>query len=419
MSTISNQTFVVLDTNLLLHFRQPDQMDWTPVGDDVVLLVLPIVLRELEKTKALGANLRVKQRAGKMVSWLAHLLDDGQEVPLRPGVALRFIGDEPQLDFAIHNLVREVQDDQVVASLIDLVNRLSSAPVLCTADMGLRVKAKQRGFKLHVPPESERLAEESDPKDKELSELRHELQQLRVKVPKLSAGFVDGNLHFKPKLVPVPAVPYSLEQVKLLYRPMAAVEQTPSPGSIGDFVKMFSAPTGYVVELYNKQLEDFFSEYERYLEKFDAWSRAIQRCFLFDLRLTNAGTTPATDVDAIFTFPEGVKILQASKIPEPPKSPVAPEVPKHAFGPLGGVNLVAPRLHGGPMPGGIKHPWVLSCQANRVHLKLDRLKHGFDFSVPQLAIAFSDQGVRSISFQAELTANELSSRIESELHLVF
>jgi hypothetical protein len=418
VSTVSNQTFVVLDTNLLLHFRQPDQMDWTAVGDEVVLLVLPIVLRELEKTKALGANLRVKQRAGKMVSWLARLLDEGQEARLRPGVALRFVGNEPQVDFAIHNLVREVQDDQVVASLIDLMNRLPSVPVLCTADMGLRVKAKQRGFQLHVPPESERLAEDADPKDKEIFELRHELQQLRVKVPKLSAGFVAGNLHVKPKPIPLPATPSSLEQMKLLHRPMAAAKRAPPPDSIGDLVKMLGAPTEHVIELYNKQLEDFFSEYERYLATFEAWSRAVQRCFLFDLRLMNTGTTPATDVDAIFTFPEGVNILRASKIPESPKSPAAPEVPKHAFGPLGGVNFIAPRLHGDAMPGGIKQPWALSCQDNRVHLKLDKLKHGFDFAIPQLAIAFSDQGVRSISFQAELTANELSSRIEFELHLV-
>lgn len=417
MSKISKQTFIVLDTNLLLHFKQPDQMDWTAVGDEVVLLILPVVLRELEKAKALGGNLRVKQRAGKMVSWLSRLLDEGQEVPIRPGVALRFIGDEPQVDFAINHLAREVQDDQIVASLIDLKGRLPSSPILCTADMGLRVKAKQRGFRLHVPLDGERLAEEPDPKDKEISELRQELLKFRDRVPKLSAAFGDGNLHVKPDPVLVPPAPSGLESVKLQHQPMTAAKQT-QPGSIGDLVKMFSAPSEAAVEHYNNRLEEFFADYAKYLEKFEAWCRTTRRCFLFDLKLSNSGTTPATDLDAIFTFPDGVHILQASKIPQAPRKPVAPQVPTHAFGPVGGVELVTSRLHGGPLPGGGSQPWTLSCEANQVHLKLDKLKHGFDFSIQKLAILFPDQGGRSISFQAELTANELTSRIEFELHLV-
>jgi PIN domain len=418
VSKISNRTFVVLDTNLLLHFKRPDQMDWTAVGDEVVLLILPIVLRELEKAKALGGNLRVKQRAGQMVSWLSRLLDEGQEVLIRPGVALRFVGDEPQVDFAANHLAREVQDDQIVASLIDLKGRLPSAPILCTADMGLRVKAKLREFRLHVPPDSERLAEEPDPKDKEISELRQELQKFRDKVPRLSAAFGDGNLHVKPDPILVPPTPSGLESVKLLHHPMTAAKQT-HPGSIGDLVKMLSTPSEVTVEHYNKQLEAFFTDYEKYLEKFEAWSCTVRRCFLFDLKLMNSGTTPATDVDAIFTFPEGVRILRASKIPEAPKMPTAPEVPKHAFGPIGGIGFATQIPHEGAIPpGGGKQPWTMSCEANRVHLKLDKLKHGFNFSIPKLAVLFPAQGKRSISLQAELTANELASRIECELHLV-
>ncbi|WP_172839872.1 PIN domain-containing protein [Variovorax paradoxus] len=417
MSKISKRTFIVLDTNLLLHFKQPDQMDWTAVSDEVVLLILPVVLRELEKAKAFGGNLRVKQRAGKMVSWLSRLLDDGQEVLIRSGVALHFVGDEPQVDFAMNHLAREVQDDQIVASLIDLKSRLPSAPILCTADIGLRVKAKQRGFQLHVPLDSDRLAEEPDPKDKEISELRQELQQLKVKVPKLSATFVNGNLHVTPDPVLVPPTPSSLERMKLLHQPMTAVKQN-SSGSIGDIVRMFSVPSEAGVEHYNKRLHEFFNDYEKYLEKFETWSRTVRQFLLFDLKLTNSGTTPATHVDAIFTFPEGVQILRASKMPEAPRSPVAPERPKHALSPMGSVEFMTPLSRGSAMPAKDIQPWTMSCEANRVHLKLERLKHGFDFSTPKLAILFSDKGNHSISFQAELTANELASRIECELHLV-
>ncbi|MCY1241794.1 hypothetical protein D3C85_1751260 [compost metagenome] len=70
------------------------------------------------------------------------------------------------------------------------------------------------------------------------------------------------------------------------------------------------------------------------------------------------------------------------------------------------------------MPLALKESCTLSCEANRAHLKLDKLKHGFDFSIPEMAVLFPVQGDRSISFQAELTANELASQIGCELHLV-
>lgn len=418
VSTTSRPIPVVVDTNVLLHFKQPDQMDWAAVADDVVLLIIPVVVRELEKIKAVGGNLRVRQRAGKVAAWLARLLEAEQDVQLRPGVALRFIWHDANIDFEIHRLVREIQDDHVIASMIDLAGTLPEKPVLCTADVGLRMKAKPRGIALYTPPESERLAEDADPKDRQITELRRELQQLSSKLPQLNVRAKGGESFVASRPVYVPSSPISVEELRGLHPALVPPKQVSAPQSFVGMLQSLNVPGEAAVARYNEQREDFFARHERHQSAFEAWSNSMQWVFLLELELQNVGTSPAMDIDVALTVPEGIDIVPWSTVRRMPQAPIAPPVPINAFGSFVGDISVIEQTGEKPVPHDFAQAWDVVCKANRARFKLVKLKHGLNCPFPLLAIKFMDREIRSFSFQVHLSANELACATEHELQLV-
>ncbi|MEQ6335778.1 hypothetical protein [Sphingobium sp. MK2] len=55
-----------LDTNILMHFQRIDQIDWPDIADatECILLIAPVVIRELEKHKVQHSSPKLRERAG-------------------------------------------------------------------------------------------------------------------------------------------------------------------------------------------------------------------------------------------------------------------------------------------------------------------------------------------------------------------
>jgi len=112
---------LLIDTNTLLHYRRLNEVDWLKEtsAPEVDILVPPVVIRELEKHKDLHSVKRIRKRAAEYVKWFSSLLSDGLSTELRPGVTLRFLSVEPSLDFALHQLNKDLADDWLIARAIE------------------------------------------------------------------------------------------------------------------------------------------------------------------------------------------------------------------------------------------------------------------------------------------------------------
>jgi hypothetical protein len=66
------QIAIFPDTNLFLHYRRLDEIDWldTTGADAVTLLIAPIVVRELDRKKVQGETKRIRDRANERLKWL-------------------------------------------------------------------------------------------------------------------------------------------------------------------------------------------------------------------------------------------------------------------------------------------------------------------------------------------------------------
>jgi len=400
---------VVVDTNLFLHYKRVDQVDWSGAGADrVVLVVLPAALRELEKVKVSGVP-KVRERAAKAVTWLAEQLHTGDLVELKPGLALRFESREPAIDYTANHLDRQVQDDQVLAGVLGLAGGSNEPPAIATADLGLMLKARSRRIPVISPKDADKLAEEADPRDQELRSLRLENAQLKNRLPRLTVKSVNGESHAIVTRPPAPKPPLSLFHLKQKH-PYSTAPKPPSYGNVGATVSVSVLSGGISEQLrkrHNEELDAFYRRYEDYLAVWEDWAKLARCRLILPIALFNDGTAPATDIDVAMKFPTGITPLAADEQPQPPSAPKAPE--KSALESLAS-RMTVPEIYLPPRTflRDVEVPsWSLSIDGDLAHFHVHRLKHLMNEEVPGLMVQFADESaVRSFTIELQVSAAE-------------
>lgn len=420
---------VVLDTNLFLHYKRPDQLNWKALqAADIELVVLAVVIRELEKAKNFGSSSRLKKRAAETITWLSKLMDQGFEVELRKGLHLKFETTEPPIDFAEHALVRELQDDVLIAGLISLAKTTSGRPLMATADLGVKSKVRQRGFEVFAPLETDKLPEEPDSRDQELVELRKENLQFKNRQPRLKIAFAKGEVRVNVRPLisnPTPALA-PLDAVKQRHPILGSARSPTETAPLHQLANALNVVPESRRAAYNEKLHKFYSDYEKYRNRVEKL-RTLARCRVeLQFVLFNEGTAPATDIDVVLTFAEGAFVLKDLKLFEEPKPPVAPEKPTISI--MGGSfldshNFGVPEFSSfSPPPGLFPRQtlnWSVEVERNIAHFRLDRLKPEFDWPLQTLWLQFANEdALLSTTVHADVSASESSGRVSQQLHVI-
>jgi hypothetical protein len=139
----------VLDTNVLLHFQPPDQVDWTAlIGTPAVRLVLPLrVIEELDEKKYTARD-NLAGRARRLLSQLRTQLapTSGGPTPLRTGVTIEVpVDDGPRR--------RTLDADQEILDTCRELQCGGQDVVLVTDDTGMTLRAWPRGLRVVAMPE--------------------------------------------------------------------------------------------------------------------------------------------------------------------------------------------------------------------------------------------------------------------------
>jgi hypothetical protein len=138
---------VVLDTNVLLHYQPPAQVNWSEVTKSSdVRLILPLrVVEELDEKKWTAGRETIRSRSRGILSDLWALLaavDGDDPVPLR---------DNTTIEVPINDGPRERTsdaDEEILDICVDLKN-LGQDVLLVTGDCGMSLRAKA----LQIPTE--------------------------------------------------------------------------------------------------------------------------------------------------------------------------------------------------------------------------------------------------------------------------
>ena len=418
--TMSTPAYVFLDANIALHFRSADEIDWLTLANapEVVLVIAPIFIRELEKQKATNPSRKLRERAANTITWLTRLLEADGPIPIRKKVTLLFLDHEGQVDFKSERLSYEISDDHLLASALDFKNSTSGIIHIATADLGLRAKIRSRRLTGLVLPDELRLPAELDPVELENKELKRKVSSITARTPKLSVIFSTGD----SRLI---ITPPNFDQIRIAEKISEIKAQHPKRKVGNDhmlfeqLMRNFDIPgrmTPDQIESRNLQLDRYYIEYEAFLEKMLSFKHAESLCFGLDLVLRNEGTSPANDVDVIMKFPNGLGLYDADELPNPPQEPEPPSQFPWTLGRNNAADF-APLYRSSAAPN-CRGPYIRQ-DRNEIQFSVKALKHGFNEALRGSLIAFSDRSeMRSLQINVEISASELPTLQNEILSLI-
>ena len=318
--------YLVLDTNIYLHFKNFEQIDWKSlISDEVTICIPQRVLSEIDKYKDQSRG-KIQKRAKVLSSRFYDIFLQGV-IPQVPVIEFKnppsSAFDDPQFD-------KDISDDWIILS--SLHSSIKHADIIIVAyDNGILLKAKQQGLGFFRMPETYLMAVEPSEEEKEIKRLKQEIAKYENRHP-------DPVLLFENKtsLLTITKPQFIDAQSELRVFEMqlksSHAYQPNQKESDNDFVSAIhqALPMTYSTleqkKEYNRELDEYF-EKKLKIKEFQLWSQYFEQCFYkLDLWLVNKGTSALGETDIFISFPDNVPVYsQDSKITmqfEDPREPI-------------------------------------------------------------------------------------------------
>jgi len=436
-----------LDTMVFLHYQDFDQINWPEVAqaDAVTIVIPPVTIRELNKHKESHPRPRVRRRAGTTLRKLSALLGSGLEAPLQDWVVVQLEDRDPLIDFTAHHLSPQIQDDQLIASIIMRRNESPRLPiVLVTSDVGLTLLAKANRLGIDTTRLSDdlKLPEEIDADQERIRELERQIRELKLVTPQLSLTFEDGSQHATFTLPrPIGLTPEEaerkLDDLKRRYSKMQeqpkgagqsdnATNLTVADLATGAHMAFLNAVMPEEIERYNTDLDKFYQAYASHLQNSVKFQNLRGRTIVLAIWLANDGTAPAEDIDVFMQFPDGFVLRSHDDFPEPPE-PAKPPAPARTaiqkmMEPITGLSSF-PYL--GPFtpepvfpPPNVSSPRITRASSYDVDLHVQRLKHKLREPFDALYATFESlEAAHSFHIDYQILAANLPDEASGTLHV--
>lgn len=429
------QTHVFFDTMIFLHCRPIREINLPKLlGVRSVILVIPrVTLHELDKHKNTHTSRNIRDRAAKSLKAIENC-SNSESKELRPGVLLQLITARPSFDFKEHGLNLEWPDDQMMASVLAYKQEHpSDRVILISHDVGPKLTARQLGIETVELPDSYRIPPEEDPLVKENRLLKKKLTQLQNAQPNLILRLkemLDGDEHYTFRLSqPAPIkVPDKNEVISKLRKSFPElhppVSKIPPAQFITPMADQLLIPKEEF-ERYNREREQYFSEYENYLVSLETLRSQPSRTLELILEVRNIGSAPAEDVDVYVDFPDGFSLYTKDNIPVGSKEPEPPSQPRTAF-----QNLLSQQMRAAlrpiPMPSLNATDMLMGdtfslkkTSSYELREHFDRIKHGYLIPIRPLYLIFdSFETADSFNFRYEITAGNLPKAITGRMNVI-
>jgi len=314
---------VFVDCDLLLHFKPLQDIDWPKLIDarTVRLVVVPIIVRQLDKHKDTHHQKAIRKRAASRLADFRSAVTRGNEVEIRANVTLWIDSVEPRLDLSEHQLRHDVDDDYFLASAIEYRERHPQVSVyVATADIGLMLKCGHHRIPIIELGDELRLPQAPDTEMARIRALETELEGFKRAIPQLSVCWKVGSDHrtIRRRVDSSSSagdIAAELERLKKRFPPRGRVAPRPDDitaivlaeqQKITAMLDSIRPPLERVPEeeisLYNRELDTFYRDYEEYLKKLEIYSGERARTVVLILGLLNSGTAPAEDIDISLHF---------------------------------------------------------------------------------------------------------------------
>jgi hypothetical protein len=424
------------DTNLFLHYRQLNEIDWCSLLDTsaVEIKIAAVVTRELEERKTLHQSRKIRDRAAAALRLLHKYLGQRQ---VRDGVTLEFLIKEPTVEYATsRGLNLQIRDDQLIGTLLLYTGENPDMPcVFVTSDLPLTVKATHYEIKLVSLDETLLLPPEPDLAEKKIKQLEGELAKYRLREPVLDIRFDSGVSHARFQIArPTDVVSGSETEIQSMIEaakqkcPMVDLKPEQESGAsniknnpfapITEALRGFQAFGRRFYEDYNNRVRAYHRDYETYLRNMFAFKTLATRTITLNMILANDGTCPAEDIHVLLHFPNGFTLYDDE---HPPKRLKEPAVPSQEMNLFPSVSLLSsfPDIHRLPQFRDPSLPRIRKTNSYEVTLEQDKLQHGFIWTFTPLYVSFDSwESAKSFSIGYMIHAGNMIEEQRGELSVI-
>lgn len=430
--------YALFDTDILYHYSQMKDIDWMRelAADTVVLVYAPIIARQINRHKDTIGDHRRRKKAGDAIRRLEAWLDKDPPYALRPGVTLVERHFDPVISFTEVHLSQDVEDDWLLATAIELKRELPDTNddrvVVVTGDRGLARKARhQPEIEGHRLRDDLRLPETEDPTDREIRELREQIQALQNARPKLYLGFPTREAHgtfvLHPAIVPAPGA--WEERLAVVRKKHPKLHPTPDDPMLRQAMGA-SLYSDKAIAKYNQLIDIYRAQYEQYLRDESDYRSFPRRTLQVPLVLFNTGGAIAENVTVSLIFPAGCVVAAEVDLRKKPKPPTPPPLPASIIDALSphytmpDMSHIVPAIR--PLPnthaarGNILSPTITHWQRDeardQVRFDIERAKHHVPEELPVLYVTFpSHEVAASFAIDCEINAASIPKTVTQQL----
>jgi rRNA-processing protein FCF1 len=398
----------------------------------VLLIIAPIVLRELDKKKDSDQNDKIRKRCRDTIKELEKYHDNEE---IKEDIFLNFIPIEPQIDWIQNGLAPDVNDDRLIASMI--IEEDISKLVLVTSDLGLKLKAGIKGIKTVKLDDSLKEEVRIDPDAKRIQELEKKLARYENASPKLDLYILsspDAKFHefgFK-KVQDVDPTTIEIEIGKMRnHLEYQKPQEDKGLGVLGSFNNIQEDE----ITRYKNEVEEYLKKLREYYKNRKRYENFKSRLFCLDIVLSNVGEKVASDIDIFLHFPDGFRMLskdEVSKYNEPssPERPTPPKTVLESLSMHSSIGLYPNNFNSlmthindfTPMKLGIDYSLV-SIEKNHsydVHFQVKKLKQNMEMALDSLYLLFNSYvDIKSFSFEYVINVENHPDEFRGEYHIKF
>lgn len=318
--------FLFLDTNIFLHYRRFDEIEWknyTGTDQIHIYVVAPIVIQELDSQKNTGK--KISRRAKAMLSKIEDMSDRYDE-------SILILHSKPTEDvFQAYQLNKSYQDDLLLASILQFkATHLEDEVILVTADTGPRLKAKSLNIKCVALSLDLLLPTEEDQKDIYIRKLTEENNRYKNRQPNVKLFFsgkraiVVDKFHWDKSEI-LENNRREFEKIKKEYPYKQKEVKTKDSGFtlyLGDLFK----PTEGQIDEYNHDLTLYHKEYEDYLSSLLLYSEYQALTVDLGFELWNDGNAVADQISVFIHLPDGFEVIEKENYPKIRMCPSPPQL---------------------------------------------------------------------------------------------
>lgn len=317
--------YLVLDTNVFLHYKDFEQIDWKSlVGDDVTICVAQFVLGEIDKHKDQSRG-KIQKRAKKISARFSEIFL--KEVSTQ--INIEVMDNPPSSAFNDEQYHKDINDDWIILSA--LYSPYSDTDiVMVSGDNGILLKAKRHGLGYLLIPDTLLLAEEPSDEEKEIRQLKQQIAKYENRLPEPKVEFENETDLLKISKPTFVDMQKELKEYEDQLRANHAYQPTTDRKDREGLLAMSSSlnltySTPAQRKEYNEELDEYLKK-KVMLKHVQLGKQFMeQRLVKLDFWLSNVGTAALGDTIIFITFPDDVAIYtQKSKVNVKCEDPAEP-----------------------------------------------------------------------------------------------